>query len=225
MNDFWSIALVTLMVAAVSYAVGSINCAIMISKYHKMKDIRGLGSGNAGMTNMLRNFGKKAAAFTMAGDFIKGVVAVELGRLLFDIFEITAFDGGSVAGIFVVIGHIFPLYFGFKGGKGIATALGVMLAFNWLVFLTIAVGLVPMVFVVRIVSAISLAGAALFPVLIFLVNYLQEADMLTVTIPTTAGAVVISALAFYAHRENIKRLREGTENAFTKKRENKDVEE
>lgn len=187
--------------------------AILISKYHKMKDIRNCGSGNAGMTNMLRTFGMKAAVFTFAGDFLKGVLAVSISRFILKDIGMP-FDIGYVAAIFVVLGHIFPIYFGFNGGKGVATAFGAMLMLNSLAFFTILVGLVPMLFIIRIVSAISLCGAAMYPVLIFVITYLSEENFWHVVIPNTFFSIIISALAFYAHRENIKRFRNGTERFF-----------
>ena len=201
------------MVALASYLVGSFNMAIIISKYHKLRDIRNYGSGNAGMTNMLRTFGRKAAAYTFGGDFFKGALAVALARKAVESLKLP-FDMGYVAALFVDLGHIFPLYFKFKGGKGVATAFGAMLVLNWMVFCTLLVGLVPMLFVIRIVSAVSLCGAALYPVLTFLVLYLQGRDMASTVIPDTLFSLVLAALTFYAHRENIARFRTGTENFF-----------
>jgi len=215
MSDLMRTILAGLGVAVVAYAMGSLNFAIMISRLTKASDIRNYGSGNAGMTNMLRTFGKKAAAGTFIGDFVKGAAAVAVGRLIFSWLGIDVIDAGYIAGIFVVLGHIFPLFFGFRGGKGISTALGVMLMLNWMVFVVIAIGLIPTVFIVRIVSAVSLIGASMFPVLIFLVTYLQGGDMMREVIPSTLCALVITCLAYYAHRDNIKRLRAGTERVVT----------
>ena len=159
-----------------------------------MKDIRNCGSGNAGMTNMLRTFGMKAAVFTFAGDFLKGVLAVSISRFILKDIGMP-FDIGYVAAIFVVLGHIFPIYFGFNGGKGVATAFGAMLMLNSLAFFTILVGLVPMLFIIRIVSAISLCGAAMYPVLIFVITYLSEENFWHVVIPNTFFSIIISALA------------------------------
>ncbi len=217
MENLSSIIFICIVVAAVSYLVGSCNMAIIISKYHKSKDIRNYGSGNAGMTNMLRIFGAKAAAYTFGGDFFKGAIAVFLSREAVKNFELP-FDIGYVAAIFVVVGHIFPLYFKFKGGKGVATAFGAMLVLNWMVFCTILIGLVPMLFIIRIVSAVSLCGAALYPVLTFLVLWLQQKDTATQLIPDVIFSLILSALTFYAHRENIVRLRNGTERFFGDKK-------
>lgn len=213
MENLGSIILICAVVALASYLVGSFNMAIIISKYHKSRDIRNYGSGNAGMTNMLRTFGRKAAAYTFGGDFFKGTLAVALARKAVESLELP-FDMGYVAAIFVVVGHIFPLYFKFKGGKGVATAFGAMLVLNWIVFCTLLMGLVPMLFIIRIVSAVSLCGAALYPVLTFLVLYLQGKDMVSAVIPDTLFSLILAALTFYAHRENIARFRTGTENFF-----------
>ena len=191
--------------------------AILISKFHKAREIRDFGSGNAGMTNMLRTFGKKAAICTFVGDFLKGALVVLFSRMLFSGWPIP-FDIGYLAAIFAILGHIFPLYFKFKGGKGVATAFGAMMMLNWVAFGVVLVGLVPMLFVIRIVSAISLCGASLYPVLSFLIFLLEEKDFWTVTVPNTILSLIIAALTFYAHRENISRLRNGTENFFGDKK-------
>lgn len=217
MSDIGMIFYICMGVAAVSYLIGSCNMAIIISKFHKFKDIRDYGSGNAGTTNMLRTFGKRAASYTFGGDFIKGALTVFVARAALSGFELP-FDIGYLAAIFVVVGHIFPVYFKFKGGKGVATAFGAMLVLNWIAFCTILVGLVPMLFIIRIVSAISLCGAAIYPVLTALVLWLQKADFVSEILPDTICALILMALTFYAHRENIARLRNGTENFFGEKK-------
>lgn len=216
MNEFPSVITVYLLSALVAYLIGSFNMAIIISKFHKSSDIREHGSGNAGMTNMLRTFGRRAATWTFVGDFLKGAVVVfvarEIGRDLHMNLDIA-----YIAALFVMIGHIYPVYFKFRGGKGISTALGAMFVLNWIAFVTIAVGIVPMVFIIKIVSAVCLCGASLYPVLNFVVLLLQEKSFFGEVLPYTIMSLLMALLVFYAHRENIKRLRNGTEPSFGRK--------
>lgn len=203
--------------AVISYLIGSLNMAILISKFHKSKDIRDYGSGNAGMTNMLRTFGKRAATWTFVGDFLKGAIVVFVAREIGKSLQMNL-DLAYIAALFVMIGHIYPLYFGFKGGKGIATALGAMFVLNWIAFVTIAIGIAPMVFIIKIVSAVCLCGASLYPVLNFVVLFLQGKSFFGEVVPYTAMSLLMAILVFYAHRDNIKRLRSGTEPSFGSKK-------
>ena len=123
----------------------------------------------------------------------------------------------ELAALFVMLGHIYPLYFGFKGGKGIATALGAMFVLNWIAFVTIAIGIAPMVFIIKIVSAVCLCGASLYPVLNFVVLFLQGRSFFGEVVPYTVMSLLMALLVFYAHRDNIKRLRSGTEPSFGRK--------
>lgn len=203
-----------IVVAALAYLIGSVSFAVIVSRIGAKDDVRQHGSGNAGMTNILRNYGKKMALFTAIGDFGKGVVAVALGRMIFNIADISSFDAGYIAGLFVIIGHLFPVYFGFKGGKGVLTSLGVVMMLNPLVFLIIVLLLVPFVLVVKIVSLAALIGYALFPLVTLLIDYLAGNPLLFDFI----FAVLISAIGTWMHRENIKRLLSGTEYRFGKKK-------
>ncbi len=203
--------------AVISYLIGSLNMAILISKFHKSKDIRDYGSGNAGMTNMLRTFGKRAATWTFVGDFLKGAIVVFVAREIGKSLQMNL-DLAYIAALFVMLGHIYPLYFGFKGGKGIATALGAMFVLNWIAFVTIAIGIAPMVFIIKIVSAVCLCGASLYPVLNFVVLFLQGKSFFGEVVPYTAMSLLMAILVFYAHRDNIKRLRNGTEPSFGSKK-------
>lgn len=202
--------------AVISYLIGSLNMAILISKFHKSKDIRDYGSGNAGMTNMLRTFGKRAATWTFVGDFLKGAIVVFVAREIGKSLQMNL-DLAYIAALFVMLGHIYPLYFGFKGGKGIATALGAMFVLNWIAFVTIAIGIAPMVFIIKIVSAVCLCGASLYPVLNFVVLFLQGRSFFGEVVPYTVMSLLMALLVFYAHRDNIKRLRSGTEPSFGRK--------
>ena len=216
MNEFPYVILVYLASALIAYLIGSFNMAIIISKFHKSSDIRDHGSGNAGMTNMLRIFGKRAATWTFIGDFAKGVIVVfiarEIGRDLHMNLDIA-----YIAALFVMIGHIYPVYFKFRGGKGIATALGAMFVLNWIAFITIAIGIAPMVFIIKIVSAVCLCGTSLYPVLNFVILFLQGKSFFGEVVPYTVMSLLMALLIFYAHRENIRRLRSGTEPSFGRK--------
>ena len=196
--------------ALAAYLIGSLSFAVIVSRIGAQDDVRNHGSGNAGMTNILRNYGKKMAALTAVGDFGKGVVAVALGRIIFLLLGVTAVDGGYIAGFFALLGHLFPLYFGFKGGKGVLTSLGVVLMLNWKVFLLLAVLLVPVVFIVKIVSLTVITGYVLFPIFTVAVDHFTGRpfgfDLLF--------ALLLSGLGAFMHRENIKRLLNGTEYRF-----------
>lgn len=216
MNEFPNMIFVYVATAVIPYLIGSLNMAILISKYHKSKDIRDYGSGNAGMTNMLRTFGKRAATWTFVGDFLKGAIVVFVAREIGKSLQMNL-DLAYIAALFVMLGHIYPLYFGFKGGKGIATALGAMFVLNWIAFVTIAIGIAPMVFIIKIVSAVCLCGASLYPVLNFVVLFLQGRSFFGEVVPYTVMSLLMALLVFYAHRDNIKRLRSGTEPSFGRK--------
>ncbi len=130
-----------IIMAIISYCIGSINFSVILSKKMAGFDVREKGSGNAGTTNMLRSVGKKAAALTLICDILKGVVAIVLAIIIGNIFS----DSNKelllqIAGIAVVVGHTFPIFFGFKGGKGVATSLGILLMSNW------KIGLICLVF-------------------------------------------------------------------------------
>ena len=125
--------LIIALTAIVSYLIGSVNFSILLSKMLSGKDIRESGSGNAGATNMLRTYGKKMGIITLLLDVLKGIVVILLSRLVKniagtdEIYPVISY----IAGVCVILGHNFPLYFGFKGGKGVATSLGVVLMLDW----------------------------------------------------------------------------------------------
>jgi len=197
--------------AVLSYLLGSLNFAIIISRIFG-DDVRRHGSGSAGMTNILRTYGKGPAACTLAGDFLKTILAIFLARFLFAWVGITALDAGYYAGLFVLLGHLYPLYFGFKGGKGVVTSMAIMLCVNPLAFLIVAVIFIPFVFAVKIVSLASILGAIAFPLVTCIVRLIQGRDALL----DTLCASVIGLIVIIKHRDNIKRLLNGTENKFGK---------
>ena len=206
-------ALGTLIVAVFSYLLGSISFAIIVSRIYAKDDVRDHGSGNAGMTNILRTYGKGPAVFTALGDFCKGLLAVILARVLFGRMNIAFVDAGYIAGLFVILGHLFPVYFGFRGGKGVMTALGIIFIVNPLVFLIIAGIFVPLVFITRIVSLGSVLGAIAFPFVTWGMQVWRGRPALY----DSVCAAAIGAIVLIMHRENIKRLLSGTERKFGKK--------
>ena len=157
--------------AVIAYLIGSINFSVIISKKVAGFDVREKGSGNAGSTNMLRSVGKKAAAVTLLCDILKGVVAIIISILVGNIVkEANRELLLQVAGIAVVIGHTFPIFFGFKGGKGVATSLGILLMTNWQIGLICLVFAIVLIVLTRMVSLGSCAAAILFPVLTLFIN-------------------------------------------------------
>ena len=206
----WKLCLFAAVVALVSYLLGSVSFAVIVSRIGAKDDVRNHGSGNAGMTNILRSYGKKMAAFTAIGDFGKGVIAVALGRIIFSLAGIQGIDAGYIAGLFVILVHLYPLFCGFKGGKGVLTSLGAAVIVSPIPFLVIAGIAIPTVFAVKIVSLISIIGFALYPVVVVAVDLLLNKPFLGELI----FALVVSGLGIWKHRSNIQRLRAGTEYKF-----------
>ena len=182
----------------IGYLLGSISTGVVLSKLFANTDIRSQGSGNAGTTNMLRIMGRKMALLTFVGDMLKGIIAVFIGKALV---------GGELGGVLgvvgAVLGHYYPLYFGFKGGKGIATSFGSLLfVFPVQALLAFSVFLI-LVAVTRYVSVGSVAAAITLPALVFLTC---PENMLVCVITACIGLSVI-----WRHRANIKRLLSHTE--------------
>ena len=210
-----------IIMAIIAYLIGSVNFSIIISKKIAGFDVREKGSGNAGTTNMLRSVGKKAAAITLICDILKGVVSIGIAIILGNIVK--GVDKElllQIAGIAVVIGHTFPIFFGFKGGKGVATSLGVLLMSNWQIGLICLVFAIVLMALTRMVSLGSCGAAILFPVLTLFIN-----EHYTVLTEGKSGnvyfiySILLAIIVLYNHRENIKRILNGTENklSFSKK--------
>lgn len=197
-----------IIVSILAYLLGSISFSVIISKKMAGFDVREKGSGNAGSTNVLRTVGKKAAILTLICDCLKGVIAILIGFLAGKITK--NLDNAiliQLAGIAVVLGHTFPIFFKFRGGKGVATSLGVLLMVNWQIGLICLVFALVLMVLTRIVSLGSIAAAVLFPVLtIFIGNhYLVEGNYIVF-------GILLAAFVIFNHRENVKRLLDGKEN-------------
>ena len=207
-----------IIVAIVAYLLGSISFSVIISKKMAGFDVREKGSGNAGTTNVLRSVGKKAAVITLVCDVLKGVVAVLIallaGVIIKDLAKALLVQ---LAGVFVIIGHTFPVFFKFKGGKGIATSLGVLLIINWQIGLICLVFALLLMALTRMVSVGSIAAAVLFPVLVLFINQnyiVAESSNWSYLI----FSVVIALLVIFNHRTNLKRIFTGTENKLSFKK-------
>ena len=184
-----------------AYLIGSLSFAVIVSKYYGMDDPRTYGSGNPGATNVLRSGKKKAAALTLLGDALKGLVAVVLARCLQDALNLSDITIAVVA-VAALVGHMWPLFFGFKGGKGVATALGVLLALSPATALVCAAIWLVMAFGFKVSSLAALAATVASPLVAFwLMPY-----------PSWAWAtVVIAVLVLYRHKSNIQNLLQGKE--------------
>ena len=213
--------LIVLAVAAEAYLLGSVDTGILVSKYLYHDDVRTHGSGAAGMTNMLRTFGKKAAALTAAGDVLKGVAAVCLGRWLFGHLPadaaVSPYLGVYLAAILAVVGHSKPIYFGFKGGKGVLVGAGAALATEPLVCAALLVIFLIEVAITRIVSLGSIIIAALYPVGT-LINLIACGANLPTIVFSTVCCAIMAAMVIWLHRSNIERLKNGTEYRFGEKK-------
>ena len=190
-----TIAIIGLLLFA--YLLGSLSSAILLSKLMGFTDPRTDGSNNPGATNVLRIAGKKAAFFTLVGDCLKGLIPVLIAHWLIDDQFIIALTGLSA-----FLGHCFPLYFSFRGGKGVATAIAVSVGYQWLVgALIIAIWLL----FARVFKISSLAAIVSFICLPILV-YWQEASL-----ATTGAFTLMSSILIWRHKNNIQRLLQGSE--------------
>lgn len=187
-------------IAVVGYLLGSINSAILVSRLTMGYDIRTKGSGNAGLTNAYRCMGGARTLFVLIGDVAKAAAALSVGGALMGPM------GKLIAGAFVIVGHVFPLYFGFRGGKGVLVGATMVGMFDWRILVILLTVFGILVAVTRWVSLGSVAGAALFPVVTYL--FYHDIPMLLMT-AAMGGAVV------YMHRSNLVRIAHGEENRFT----------
>ena len=195
------------------YLMGSVNFAMIYSWLFSHKDIREMGSGNAGMTNVMRSVGVLPGILTFLGDFLKGIGAVLVGRYLIYAFiqpvGIIIPEYTSIfCGMACQLGHIFPVFYGFRGGKSVATSIGILFMMDWRAGL-IAVGVfAAMVFATKIVSISSISGALTAPFSIYFLN--RAASPATVCLQTVLCGIIVAVL-ITAHWQNIGRLIRGEE--------------
>lgn len=201
---------VYILIGLIAYLLGSVNFAIIFSKKFAGFDVREKGSKNAGTTNVLRTVGKKAAVLTLLCDILKGVAAVIVAMLAANIWDEVDVDTLKyLAGFFAIVGHTFPVYYGFKGGKGVATSLGVLLVVNPQIGLSCLVFALVIMIATRWVSLGSIMAALLFPILTVIMTDNFGAKLIS---------ILIGLLVIFNHRTNIKRLKQGTENKLSFKK-------
>ncbi|HRG62354.1 MAG TPA: glycerol-3-phosphate 1-O-acyltransferase PlsY [Burkholderiales bacterium] len=191
----------------VAYLLGSLSFAIIVSKFMKMDDPRNYGSNNAGATNVMRSGNKKAAAFTLLGDLLKGLIVVLVARFL-----MRGIDGGDaivgICGVLAVIGHIFPIFFKFKGGKGVATAIGVLLGFSPILALLVVVSWFVVFKFTRVSSLSAILATFLSPLYAYVL--FQNTSYFGATL-------MIAVIVIFKHQSNIVRLIKGEEASFKRK--------
>ncbi len=197
-----------------SYLLGSINFAIIISGRKYKQDIRNYGSNNAGMTNMMRTYGKQAAGLTLLGDALKAVFSCLIGYLLIGQL------GSYIAGLFCILGHVFPVYYHFKGGKGVVTAAVTVLMCDPIVFLILFLIFVIIVLCTKYISLGSVMCMLLFPIILDRITRLRcvMAEIPETTSPYILFTVAMAAIIIVKHWQNIKRLMAGKESKFSFKK-------
>lgn len=208
------VCLTFITIILIAYLLGSINFAIIISGKKYKEDIRNHGSKNAGMTNMMRTYGKSAAIWTLVGDALKAVLACIIGYL--GMGQLGAF----AAGLFCMIGHVFPIYYGFKGGKGVVTAAATVLMTDPIAFLILLTLFVIMVAIWRYISLASITCIGLYPLILSFTTRIFAGKIS----PFIIFTVLMAALIIGKHWPNIQRLREGTESKFSFKKSVKSSE-
>jgi glycerol-3-phosphate acyltransferase PlsY len=216
MEFLWAFLTVVL-----AYMIGSINFAIIFTNAFVHRDVRDYGSGNAGMTNVLRVVGKKAGILTFVCDALKGLVACLAGRLVFAYLLSTTGNeifnpvyGAYICGVAVMLGHVFPLFFGFKGGKGVAVSVGIFLVCNPIAIISGLATFGILLLTTRIISISSLS-ATVIVVSFSMIFYFHTAEFW----PQAIGAFIMGAIVFLKHAENIGRLIRGEEKKLAVKKE------
>lgn len=214
----WYILLpVVLAVCAAAYLLGSINSAIIVSKVIYHDDVRTHGSGNAGTTNVLRTYGKLAALLTLLGDMLKTAIAIGIAGLVFGfnyVGGISVSDMCYIAGLFSVIGHIFPVYYRFKGGKGVLSTATMVLVLSPAIFGILILLFIGIVAFSGFVSLGSVIAASLYPIVLngYFSIFASEVKPMPLMV---LASILLACLIVWCHRTNLDRISKGEENKFT----------
>ena len=197
-----------IIVPLIAYFIGSISFSVIFSRKFAGFDVRETGSKNAGTTNVLRTVGKKVALLTLICDILKGVLAVVIAIIAGKIFkDINVEVLKYLAGFFAILGHTFPIFFEFRGGKGVATSLGVLLTLNWKIGLICLIFAVLLIAFTKMVSVGSVLSAILYPILTIFMGHVKFLSILI--------SILIALLVVFNHRQNLKRIKNGTENKLS----------
>ncbi len=219
----------------IAYLIGSLNPAIIITRLKTGKDIRTMGSGNAGFTNVLRSVGKGPAIATIVCDYLKGIIGVLIGWWIFSQLTVTndvapveyVIYGRYLAGLFVILGHSFPIYYGFRGGKSVVTANALMLVVDWRVFLIVLGTFLIIFFATKLISLGSIICAGLYPVYTVLITYFldylpnlgtENELRFRFVLISTGCAFLVGAIIIFRHKDNLKRLINGEEKRIKAKK-------
>ena len=221
-------------VLLISYMLGSVNTAIIVSRVLYKEDIRKKGSGNAGLTNMLRVYGKRAAVLTLVGDIMKAAVSIFISGLLFGFVYRAAISTNHIlyfSAALVAIGHVFPCFYRFKGGKGVLVTSTAALILSPYIFLGLLLLFIAIVAISKYVSLGSVSVAILYPVALnfyfrfalrFVVDGVEYAGQ--VNFGVALASMILACLIVWCHRENLKRIGNRTENKLSFKKKSKDEE-
>lgn len=212
-----------LLTALCAYLLGSVSFAIIVTKLFSKTDIRNSGSGNAGATNVLRSQGKLPAALTTAGDLAKSIASVLIGRGLMEVMNRGyagnganfVLIGGYLAGLFCILGHLYPVYFGFRGGKGVLTTLGMMLILDWRAALLSLTVFAIVVVVSRMVSLGSICAGIVLPFFTYLMSSCVDHHIPNDTVFCTLMTAFIALILILKHIPNIRRILNGTESKIS----------
>ncbi|OJU11768.1 MAG: acyl-phosphate glycerol 3-phosphate acyltransferase [Clostridiales bacterium 43-6] len=229
------IIIVTIISAIISYLIGSISSAVIFTRLIAKTDVRDHGSGNAGLTNVLRTAGKKAGIFTLICDLAKGLLSVAVGK--YAAYAVLGYlTNGQIknyldplylayiCGFFCILGHIYPIYFNFRGGKGALSGLGTVILIDWRIFLILLVIFLLSVIITKYISVGSILGAISLPIsTIFIQNVKETGTTFSLfgmpqKVVMTIFAALFACLVIIKHKDNIKRLFKGQESKFSIKK-------